>query len=696
MNIPKDTKKVFARLMRETQSAKKVAHITEVFLKNITGSLPQYVFWKDLKSTYLGCNKNFSRLVGLNLPEEIVGKTDADLNWQPGGHLAKDFQQGDHDTISGYPITNREEVLALPSGETLITLVSKLPIVDEGKVIGIVGYFTDISEIKRKEKELIKAKQVAEAANQAKSVFITNISHDIRTPLAGMIGMTRIIFKELKSTQGQEAANNLIKAGKILLALLNEVIEITKLDSGDLPVYEIKFSVIELINNLVMLLMPSADEKNLQFIVDYDETVPSYVIGDQRRIHRILLNLVSNAIKFTEKGSVEIAVKLAQEKERNLVLKISIKDTGIGIPKDKQQIIFSRFHRLDPAHKGIYKGSGLGLSIVKQFISEIDGEIYVESESGKGSIFTCIIPLKKTLLDEYENKTEMGFDTQAIHELKPDNLNITTGVGDELSLATQKNVPERSEKAAKVLLVEDNKMVQIATKSQLEELGCLIDIADTGEKAVHLLHTNEYDLVFMDIGLPDKNGCEVAAEIRTWEKQRKRHTPIVALTAHIDESNKQECLKVGMESVLTKPLNIEDAEAVLKTFVYQRKSSFKVSVFEEGGADNTAPSINIKLSAHLMGGDEALARDMLQMLVDFFPEIENNLEKLYLIKNWDQFQFEVHKLYGGACYCGVPRLKTVARKLEESLKFKQSTEITRRHKDLIAEIHNIKLEHKKK
>ncbi|MCW5588082.1 MAG: response regulator [Legionellales bacterium] len=698
MNIPKDNKqakKEFTRLIKETESAKKIAHITKVFLKNITESLPQYVFWKDLKSVYLGCNKNFAQLVGLSTPEEIVGKTDADINWQPTGHTAETFQQGDQDTISGHPITNQEEVLVLPNGKTLITLVSKLPIVDEGKVIGIVGYFTDITEIKQKEKELIKARQQAEAANQAKSVFITNISHDIRTPLTGMIGMARIIFKELKNTQGQEAANNLLKAGNILLDLLNEVIEITKLDSGDLPVYEVKFSAKELIDNLAMLVTPSANEKNLQCTVDYDESIPNYLIGDQTRIHRILLNLMSNAIKFTEEGTVGISVKLAKEQERDVVLKIEVNDTGIGIPEDKQQIIFSRFHRLDPSYKGSYKGSGLGLSIVKQFIAEIDGEIYVDSEAGKGSTFTCVIPLKKTLLDEPENKTEIHFNEATVHELRPYNLNIMSDVGGQLALSPEKLPANTSEKAAKVLLVEDNKMAQFAAKNQLEEFGCDIDVADTGEEALTLLKKNQYDLVFMDIGLPDKSGCDVTAEIREWEKQHQRHTPIVALTAHIDESNKQQCLNVGMEKVLTKPLTDENAQTILKTFVYQAPDSSMVLGAEEKDVEESIPSIDLKLGAQLTGGNEAIAKDMLKMFVDSLPETEDNLKKSYETEDWDQLQFDVHKLHGGACYCGVPRLKDIARKLEDSLKSRDFEEIAQGYEDLIAEIQNVQLEYRK-
>jgi PAS domain S-box-containing protein len=575
MNIPKNSKNInrsFSRLFKESLSAKKTARLTEIFLKNITVALPQYVFWKNMQSIYLGCNKNFAQLVGFNSPEDIIGKTDNDLNWQPTGHISSNFQQGDQETIAGQYITNQEEILALANGHTMITLVSKLPIIDNGRIIGVVGYFTDISEIKQKEQELIKAKQLAESANQAKSVFIANISHDLRTPLTGMLGMTKIICKELNSAKGREAANNLLKAGHILLDLLNEVLEITKLDAGELPIHEIKFSIKEVLNNLVILVMPSIKEKGLQFTVDYDTSIPKCLIGDQKRIHRILLNLISNAIKFTAKGELAIMVKLAQEQARHVVLEICIKDTGIGIPVDKQQIIFSRFQRLDTPYKGIYKGSGLGLSIVKQFIAEIDGEIYLTSDEGKGSIFTCIIPLKKPLLEKSTNKSAIQLATSELYTITPDDYHTPDIVEDKLSVVKPRVIFSH---AAKILLIEDNEILQMATKDHLAELGCIIDIAASGAKALQLMYNNKYDLVLIDIGLPDQNGCEVSATIREWEARQQQYTPIIALTAHVNDSNKQECLSSGIELVLTKPLTDGAMIEILETFVYQRQAQQK-------------------------------------------------------------------------------------------------------------------------
>ncbi|MCE3268684.1 MAG: putative sensory histidine-kinase / response regulator [Burkholderiales bacterium] len=673
-----------SKLIEEKESAKRVAHINEVFLRNITRALPQYVFWKDINSVYLGCNKNYADLVGLNSPEEIIGKTDIDLLWQPTGDTAETFQKGDQDTIDGRPIINQEEILALPSGKTLITLVSKLPIIDNGQVLGIVGYFTNITELKNKERELIKAKREAEAANEAKSTFLTNISHDIRTPLTGMIGMTKILLDELNTPQGKEAANNLLKAENILLNLLNEVIEVTKLASDALPLYEVKFSIRELIDDLYALVSPSAYEKSLKLSLEYDNNIPNYVIGDQKRIHRILLNLVSNAIKFTSQGQVKIIVQLAEQQGRNLILKISIKDTGIGISKENQQIIFSRFTRLEPSYKGTHKGSGLGLSIVKQFISEIEGEIYVESEEGKGAIFTCIIPLKQALLDEPEHKTELKVNADSSYELKSIKLSheLTNQVNSEDEISSSKK-QYNTESIAKILLVEDNALVQMVEKKLLEDLQCQVITADTGEIALELFKEEKFDLVFMDIGLPGKDGCETTKEMRILEKENNSSTPIIALTAHVDKDNEKQCLNAGMEAVCTKPINDDTAKSILNRYIHAYSS-----------INEQLPVIDLDLCTSQASCDKDAAKNMLEMLVNSLPETENALKAAYDAKDLDKLQFTTHKLLGATCYCGVPRLKFTAQKLEEALKAKSTEEIEKIYKNLLTEIQHVLEEYK--
>lgn len=673
------------RLIKEAESAKELAQVNEAFLKNITRVLPQYVFLKDTSSMYIWCNQNYATLVGLDSPDDIVGKTDQDLNWQSVGHTAETFQKGDKDTIEGHPITNQEEVLALPSGKTIVTLVSKLPIIDNGKVLGIVGYFTDITELKNKEKEIIKAKKQAEIANEAKSTFISNISHDVRTPLAGIIGMARILSKEVQTEEGQVAAYNLVRSADVLLDLMNEVIEVTKLASDELPVYDVKFNIRNLIEQISVLEKPSAQEKHLALNVNIDKRIPRYLIGDKTRIHRILLNLVSNAIKFTQHGSVDIVLRLSKQEGKDIVIKLLVKDTGIGMHPEHQNIIFSRFGRLEAAYKGNYKGSGLGLSIVKQFITEIDGEIYVESKPGEGSTFTCVIPLKKALLDEPDN--------EAIESIQPEmsNKESETKLNDNPEITTEKQGSTSStDEQVKVLLVEDTPIARMAARNILNEQYCEVIEAETGEKAIELFQQDNYDLVLMDIGLPKKDGIEATEEIRTWERSTKKNTttPVIALTAHVDESNQAQCLKAGMDAVYTKPLDEMTLEKILNNHVHQASSQ------EEQSNGERTPTIDLNLGAQILHGTKAEALDMLTMLVDTLPDTEQDIHKAFERQDYDKLQFIVHKLNGSASYCGVPKLKEAAKSLEYELQKENLNSIEQQYAELREEINKVLEEYK--
>lgn len=527
---------------------KSTAHILKVFLKNITRSLPQYFFLKNVDSVYLGCNQNYATLVGLNSPEEIEGKTDAELQFQPSGHTPDIFRRGDQETIHGNPVTNQEETLVLPNGKKLVTLVSKLPIVDDdNSILGLIGYFTDITPLKEKEQELKQAKQQAEAANQAKSIFIMNISHDIRTPLAGIIGMAQIMMQEISTAAGKAATADLMKAGQSVLNLLNEVIEFSKWESGDLPVHEVKFSVRELVENMMSLFTVSIQEKQLTLNVTIDEQVPVYLIGDIVRLQRILLNLVNNAIKFTLQGSVTLTIEFVPKKRQKGVIKISVQDTGIGIPTDKQPLIFTRFTRLHPAYQGQYVGSGLGLALVKRMIGELEGEIYVESEENKGSTFTCLIPLRLALLPDARYITHPP-------SLEPNH-----------SLLSTTNLTHKHRHDKKILLVEDNLIIQRAVKHQLETaLKIEVEIADTGEQALMKIKDDDFLLVIMDIGLPDQDGCAVALAIHSWQKShRYRLSLIVALSAHMNATEQQRCLAAGMVKAFSKPLDAQKIQEII-------------------------------------------------------------------------------------------------------------------------------------
>jgi two-component system, OmpR family, aerobic respiration control sensor histidine kinase ArcB len=319
-------------------------------------------------------------------------------------------------------------------------------------------------------------------------------------------------LQEVTSASGKEAAEDLIKAGQGLLNLLNEVIEFSKYESGDLPVYEIKFNLRALVDDIIALVMPSAQEKKLKLELTCDSRIPVYLIGDATRLQRILLNLVTNAIKFTSHGAVNLRIQLVQLRRQRIVIQCQVADTGIGIPPDKQGLIFMRFERLHPSFRGQYAGSGLGLALVKQFISELDGEIYVESKENKGSLFTCLIPLRIALSPGPEQTTRPSLLKSYDHQIS--------------SLSVDDYSHRSALLTSKILAVEDNPIAQRMVKHLLESLGASVNTADNGEEAVAKIQANDYPLVIMDIGLPDQNGCDVAASIHQWQQSHRQKPSI--------------------------------------------------------------------------------------------------------------------------------------------------------------------------
>lgn len=524
------------------------------FVLELLKQIPASVFWKDKNSVYLGCNNAFIHSLGLSSPEEVVGKTDYDL---PTTREESDaFRTDDKQVIeSKKPKLNIEEFQTLPNGKKVVLLTNKVPLVDkQNNVVGILGIYYDITDRKQKEEELREAKEKAEIANKAKTEFLENMRHDIRTPIMGIIGFADMIKNSAVDARIKEYVDNLTASSYALLNLLNGVLEAIKVSSGEIPLLKKKFNLENELKEIILLNQAKAQQKNLELLFEYDAAIPNYLLGDARRIHRIVLELVTNALNFTHQGYVRLSAQLGKNNEDDVVVKIMVEDTGIGIAPEQQQDIYVQFKRLTPSYEGIYKGSGLGLSIVKQFVEELRGELYVESKVGEGSTFTFITKLKKPLLD----------DALGSENLLPINNKFipTVNIKPLKKSTNQTTQPIKN----RILVVEDNAMAAHIVTDMLSTMGCQVDVAETGHRAVQLAAENLYDLIFMDIGLPDMDGYETTRKIRL-DASNKKQVPIIALTAHGDEENQQNCIDAGMSAVLIKPLLKEKAEDILNTFI---------------------------------------------------------------------------------------------------------------------------------
>lgn len=641
---------------------RKAKEQAELTLDNIVANIPGHVYWKDKNGVYLGCNNRQAESLGLKFGSEVIGKTDFDLPW--ARDVASTFRENDIRIMN----TGETEIIeedAQINGKKIIVLSQKTPLKNkDGEVIGILGISIDITERKQFELDLKEAKEKAEASNKAKTEFLENMRHDIRTPLIGIAGFASIISEEVKDPKIKEYVDNLNASSYALLDLLNEILDVIKLNSGEIPILKKKFDLQKRLDNVIKLNQAKALHKNIDLIFTYDEHIPLYLIGDSTRIHRIVLELIANGLNFTNHGSVHLRAQLSKIENQHVVIKIIVEDTGIGIEPEKQQEIFLQFKRLTPSYEGIYKGAGLGLAIVKQFIDELQGEIYVESKLGAGTKFTCVIPLKKSLLDE---------------ELGVEEIISTSGLRrpEVRAIAQQKTETtshqEKSSFKSHILVVEDNLIAATVVNNMLSSLDCRIDIAENGKKAIQLAQECEYDLIFMDIGLPEIDGYEATRRIRLHELNKGAHVPIIALTAHVDEENKQRCFEVGMNAVLTKPLAKDKVEDILNAFIpyrkqQQGKNTIALPEKEVDFLNIEGQVLDAEFAKIQWGGSEDTLNNLLNMLIEGFPAELNQLETAYRRGDWSAIQAIAHKLKGGSSYVGTTRLKETCSLLELAIK----------------------------
>jgi two-component system, OmpR family, aerobic respiration control sensor histidine kinase ArcB len=680
-------------LMGEDLSALHKAKNDKASLETMIAHLPGNVYWMDKNCIHMGCNNNVLKMLGL-ARDEYVGKTYEELaeivGWTQGE--AKSFKKDDMEVLrTGYPKANVEEpLLRHIDGSLHYYLTNRVPMHNEnGTISGVAGISVDITERKQMETELREAKEEAEEANNAKTEFLENMRHDIRTPLTGIVGFANIIAQEINDEKIKEYVDNLTASSQSLENLLNEILEVIRIGAQETTVTKKKFDLKEEITDVFDLNRARASHKHLDFSLEYDNSIPSRVIGDPMRTHRIVLELVANALNFTDKGSVKIKTELAKQKENNLIIKITVSDTGIGIPFNKQEEIFQQFKKLTPSYKGIYKGVGFGLSIVKQYVNELEGEIYVDSYEN-GSTFICLLPLKKPLLEEEEEEVEG----------KQKEISIITAKTAPLEFVPQVKSRKKGDiqpvpyPAHPILVVEDQAIAAKVAKIILTGLNCQVDVAENGRTALELFNKHKYDIIFMDIGLPDIDGYEVTRRIRLLELYTNEHIPIIALTAHVDEENKEHCINSGMNAVLSKPLNEEKARDIISNFIPYYEQVENVTAPPKK-AESPVPEgkiIDFEAANSLYRGKNEVVVEMLNMFVDSFKEEELQLQEANEKKDWATIKAIAHKLKGGSSYCGTLRLKNACAQLETAIKEKRTDDFSRFYDQMLKEMNAVKNE----
>ena len=499
-------------------------------LELVAESIPVPMAWTNKDTVVLGVNERGLKTIGTSR-EAYVGKSVFEIYPHD---MALIIKKHDEEVIRTGKIMQQEEAVTnITTGETMYFMAVKSPLRDQtGEIFGIVVTALDITAQKRAEHQLREAKDLAERMTQAKSNFLATMSHELRTPLNGILGMAQVLMNKNPSAEQHEYIEAIEQSGKNLLILINDVLDFSKLEAGQVEIHSEQFSPKLLIKEITNVMQHVIQGKPVELKTEFDSNIPDYVLGDEVRLRQILMNLVGNAIKFTLQGHVKITLNLVSLVDDIAKIEFSIKDSGIGIPTDKLSTIFDRFTQVESEYSRRFEGSGLGLAIVKNLVEMMGGTISVDSEFGKGSTFTCILPFVKVEQDPAKSSTNIA---NAAKQLQ------------SFDKTTQFN--------HYILVVEDNAINQTVMRAMLTNLGCKVDVASNGKEALKQYEEHEYDLIFMDIGLPDMDGLQVTKALLDVKKKLKRkNIPIIALTAHVMEDDRKNCLKVGMTDMLTKPI----------------------------------------------------------------------------------------------------------------------------------------------
>lgn len=421
----------------------------------------------------------------------------------------------------------------------------------DGVSVGYRGISRDISMHKQVESELTKAKDTAEATGRAQRSFLANISHEIRTPLSGVIGMCKLMMDTSLTNEQQEYIGSLNESADFLMNVINDVLDFSKLQAGQFTLEKSEFSVYDIVNRAVMILKNQAMQKGLDTHIVVSPDVPERIYCDAGRIGQILVNIVGNAIKFTETGHIEISVELSENTGEDFLLKFRVKDTGIGIPFEKMNKLFRPFSQIDASLTRHYRGTGLGLAISRQLAELMGGTIGVKSNNGNGSTFWFTVKVKKAALNLVKQK-----EPEIKH--RPYSRPVEY-VADSSSDADGKK---------KILIAEDNEINQLLVKKYMEKLGFFSKCAINGRAALDMLKNEDFDLVLMDLQMPVMSGIDATKAIRggSFDVLRK-DIPIIAVTAHAMKEDRDRCLAVGMNDYISKPITLQALSEVIYKFI---------------------------------------------------------------------------------------------------------------------------------
>ena len=545
---------------------------------------------------------------------------------------------------------------------------------EQGNVLGVVVVARDITEQKRIETEMMEAKVFAEFATEiaeeakckaesatliakdavkAKQQFLSNMSHEIRTPMNAIIGFTKVLLKTDLSAKQKEYLTAIKMSGDALIVLINDILDLAKVDAGKMTFEQTPFKMAVSISAMLHLFETKIHEKNLKLIKEYDCNIPEVLIGDSVRLHQIILNLVSNAVKFTTEGEITVSVKLIKEDNEKATVQFTISDTGIGIAENKIGNIFETFRQASSNTSRLYGGTGLGLSIVKQLIEPQGGSIKVKSKINEGSTFSFILSFQKTNVNAI-------LDSEII-ELDSDIKNMN------------------------VLVVEDIALNQLLMKTLLDEFGFESDIASNGKIAIEKLQTRSYDIILMDLQMPEMNGFEATEYIRN---KLKLKIPIIALTADVTTVDLEKCKLVGMNDYIAKPVDERVLYSKIVSLV-KKPVAIKYNNEQETSKEqgNKIKCTDLDYLTLRTKSNPKLMMEMISLYLEQTPNLIIAMKQGFKDKDWQVLYGAVHKMIPSFSIMGISTdFENMAKKVQEYASNQQQTEGIL---DLVLQLENV-------
>ena len=750
----------------ERVRAEKMLDRERHFLNMLLENIPDSIYFKDTDSRFLRVSRAMAKKFGLGDEGQVVGRTDADIFTREHAHAAREDELKIIRT--GEPLVDRLERETWPDRDDTWCISTKMPLRDKkGKIIGTFGITRDVSELKASQDALRTALEAAAEANRAKSDFLANMSHEIRTPMNAVIGMTELLRQTELTREQREYVDLVSQSAESLLGLLNDILDFSKIEARKLELERIPFSLRDTVGKSGQTLTLRAAEKGLEIACRIAPDIPDRLIGDPGRIRQILINLISNAIKFTERGEVAVDVSVAeQDMGDQLWLDFSVRDTGIGIPAEKQAAVLEAFTQVDASTTRRYGGTGLGLTISKQLVELMGGSLRLESEPGTGTTFFFTIRLDPApeqgsdpareleafhelpvlVVDDNETNRRILWEIlsswhfrpavvadgpQAIREIRQaaergtpyrlvlldcmmpgmDGFEVASAIHDTCEAADARMImlssggrggdvarcqelgiarymtkpvvqselleavlcvmelgrdagaePAQAELShcppMKVLVAEDGLTNQQVAMGLLKAAGHHPVLAGDGEEAVRRWAQESFDLILMDMHMPNMDGLEATAEIRRREADSGAHVPIIALTAAAMPEDAQACREAGMDDYLAKPIHPEPLQRMMAKYAPQGPEGPSPDASDGAVFDAAAAAERIA------GGDAGVRR----LASVFIPECDALLDAIetHLASgNAEEVRRAAHTLKGSARLFAAERVVALADRIEK-------------------------------